>query len=95
MNILVLVRGLAQVFGGLKALKIANLSSYNEIIDEVFLRQSLADLKTREDILNADLKGWTKSLTKQTAFTHKMLENQLVRNSRTMPDKIAPKRIAI
>jgi hypothetical protein len=48
-------------------------------------------LKIKENILNANDKGWTKSLAKLPPFTHEMLENKLVKNSRTMPDRIAPK----
>ena len=66
-------------------------SGCNEIVHDVLSRQPLADLKTKEDILNVDEKNWTKSLVKLPPFTHEKLENKLVRNNRTMPDKIAPK----
>ena len=54
-------------------------------------RQLLTSMNTNGDILNADGHGWTRSLAKLPAFTHEKLENKLVKNSRTMPDKVAPK----
>ena len=55
--------------------------------------QQQFDSKTEEDVLNADASGssWTKSLEKLPSFTHEKLVNKLVRNSGTMPDKMAPK----
>ena len=47
--------------------------------------------RSREDILNKEENGWTKSLEKLPAFTHAKLENKLVKNRCTMPDKLAPK----
>ena len=66
-------------------------SNGNKPLDDVLPRQPLAELKTKENILNANDKGWTKSLAKLPPFTHEMLENKLVTNSRTMPDGIPPK----
>ena len=48
-------------------------------------------MDTNAEILNADRHGWTRSLAKLPAFTHEKLENKLVKNSRTMSDKVAPK----
>ena len=48
-------------------------------------------LETSADIFNSDKVGWIKSLEKLPGFTHEKLENKLVKNSRTMPDKVAPK----
>ena len=55
--------------------------------------QQQFDSMTEEDILNADASGsgWTKSLEKPASFSHEKLMNKLVRNSGTMPDKMAPK----
>jgi hypothetical protein len=39
----------------------------------------------------SDNRDWIKSLEKRLGFTHEKLENKLVKNRRTMPDKIAPK----
>jgi hypothetical protein len=47
--------------------------------------------ETSEDIFNYDNRDWIKTLEKLPGFTHEQLENKLVKNSRTMPDKIAPK----
>jgi len=40
--------------------------------------------------LHSDSRGWRKSLKDLPAFSHAKLENKLVKNNRTMPDKIAP-----
>ena len=55
--------------------------------------QQQFDSMTEEDILNADASGsgWTKSLEKLPSFSHEKLLNELVRNSGTVPDKVAPK----
>ena len=53
--------------------------------------RELVVLETSADIFNSDMVGWIKSLEKLPGFTHEKLENKLVKNSRTMPDKVAPK----
>ena len=40
---------------------------------------------------HSETKGWTKLLQDIPPFTHQKLENKMVNNSRTMPDKVAPK----
>jgi hypothetical protein len=47
--------------------------------------------ETSEDIFNSDNRDGIKSLETLPEFTHEKLENKLVKNGRTMPDKIAPK----
>ena len=41
--------------------------------------------------LNGKCIGWTKSLKDFPPFTYEQLEHKLVKNSRTMPDNVAPK----
>ena len=52
---------------------------------------AVVDTKTREDVVNVEANGWTKSLEKLPSFTHGKLENKLVKNAHTMPDNLAPK----
>ena len=54
-------------------------------------QESAVDNNTLDaESLHSDSKGWTKSLKDLPAFSHAKLENKLVKNNRTMPDKIAP-----
>jgi hypothetical protein len=40
---------------------------------------------------HSETKGWTKLPRDIPPFTNQKLENKMVNNSRTMPDKVAPK----
>ena len=50
------------------------------------------EIQSRLDVdnLSTESHGQTKSLVNLPRFSHEKLEKKLVRNSRTMPDKIAP-----
>lgn len=47
------------------------------------------ELETSEDIFNSDNRNWKKSSEKLPGFTHEKLRNKVVKNSRTIPDKMA------
>ena len=53
-------------------------------------QEAAADNVLDLESLHSDSRGWTKSLKDLPAFSHTKLENKLVKNNRTMPDKIAP-----
>ena len=71
--------------------------------DERHLRQTTTQMNigstTRQGCNEADVSsalnenciGWTKSLKDFPPFTYEKLEHKLVKNSRTMPDNVAPK----
>ena len=71
--------------------------------DERHLRQTTTQMNigstTRQGCNEADVSsalnenciGWTKSLKEFPPFTYEKLEHKLVKNSRTMPDNVAPK----
>lgn len=52
--------------------------------------ESAVDHTLDAESLHSDSRGWTKSLKDLPSFSHAKLENKLVKNNRTMPDKIAP-----
>ena len=54
-------------------------------------KQSGGTGSSREDIINSEKRGWIKSLEKLPQFNHEKLVKRLVKDSRTMPDRQAPK----
>ena len=53
-------------------------------------QESAVDNTLDGESLHSDSRGWEKSLKHLPAFSHVKLENKLVKNNQTLPDKIAP-----
>ena len=70
----------------------AEVRPISPVVNMFRLDEDEVDLDDDEaSFSHSETKGWTKLPRDIPPFTHQKLENKMVNNSRTMPDKVAPK----